>query len=116
VLGWSLGNWDAQWTSRYVHGFKIGSKPGVDTVPCADRVLPPGSEGCLLTFGAQTYHNIEVGYKLPWNMQLRVGIDNAFDKQPPIMYQNNTADGNTDPQTFDTVGRYYWTSLTVNFK
>ena len=116
VLGWSMGNWDAQWTSRYVHGFKIGSKPGVATVPCADRAIPAGSEGCLLTFGAQTYHNIEVGYKLPWNMQVRVGIDNAFDKQPPIMYQNNTADGNTDPQTFDPVGRYYWANVTVNFK
>jgi len=115
VLAWNLGNWEAQWTSRYVHGFKIGSETRSD-VPCADRVLPPGSDGCLLTFGAQTYHNLEVGYKLPWNMHVRLGVDNLFDKQPPIMYQNNTADGNTDPQTFDTVGRYYWANVTVNFK
>jgi outer membrane receptor protein involved in Fe transport len=115
TLAWDLGNWEAQWTTRYVHGFKIGSETRTD-VPCADRVLPPGSDGCLLTFGAQTYHNLEVGYKLPWNMRIRAGVDNLFDKQPPIMYQNNTADGNTDPQTFDTVGRYYWTNLTVNFK
>jgi outer membrane receptor protein involved in Fe transport len=115
TLAWDLGNWEAQWTTRYVHGFKIGSETRTD-VPCADRVLPPGSDGCLLTFGAQTYHNLEVGYKLPWNMRIRAGVDNLFDKQPPIMYQNNTADGNTDPQTFDTVGRYYWTNLTINFK
>ena len=112
VLGWNLGNWDVQWTSRYVHGFRIGNAD-VPTVPCADRT---GGPICELNYGAQTYHNIEAGYKLPWNMQLRVGIDNAFDKKPPIMYQNNTADGNTDPQTFDTVGRYYWMNLTVNFK
>jgi iron complex outermembrane receptor protein len=115
TLGWNQGNWEAQWTSRYIHGFKIGSDTRTD-VPCADKGLSSGSAGCTLSFGAQTYHNFEVGYKLPWNMQVRVGVDNAFDKQPPIMYQNNTADGNTDPQTFDTVGRYYWANFTLNFK
>ncbi|QNP41793.1 TonB-dependent receptor domain-containing protein [Lysobacter solisilvae (ex Woo and Kim 2020)] len=112
VLGWDMGNWDAQWTTRYIHGFRIGNED-VPTVPCADRT---GGPICELDFGAQTYHNLEVGYKLPWNMRVRVGVDNLFDKQPPIMYQNNTADGNTDPQTFDTVGRYYWANFTVNFK
>ena len=44
-----------------------------------------------------------------------IAISALFDKQPPILYQNNSLNGNTDERTFDTVGRYYWSSLTVNF-
>ena len=42
-------------------------------------------------------------------------MDNAFDKQPPILFQNNTLNGNTDERTFDTVGRYFWGTATVTF-
>jgi outer membrane receptor protein involved in Fe transport len=48
-------------------------------------------------------------------VKFRLGVDNVFDKQPPLIYQNNSLNGNTDERTFDTVGRYYWSSLTVNF-
>ena len=50
-----------------------------------------------------------------WKTKFRVGVDNINDKQPPIVYQNNSLNGNTDESTFDTVGRYFWASATVNF-
>ena len=48
-------------------------------------------------------------------VKLRIGIDNINDKQPPILYQNNSLNGNTDERTYDTVGRYYGSSLTYSF-
>ncbi|HEX3123739.1 MAG TPA: hypothetical protein VHQ21_10605, partial [Rhodanobacteraceae bacterium] len=69
-----------------------------------------------LKYGAAVYHNITAGYNLePLNTRIDVGIDNLSDKQPPIIYQNNAVNGNTDPNTFDTVGRFYFARVTVKF-
>jgi outer membrane receptor protein involved in Fe transport len=119
-LGWSMGDWEAQWTSRFVSGFSVGAIfPNTRTNTCADlglAIVAGGTPGCQFDRGAQTYHNLQVGYKLEaFNAKLQLGVDNVGDKQPPIIYQNNSLNGNTDERTFDTVGRYYWTSATITF-
>ena len=112
TLGWSKDIFDVSWTLRYIDGFTVGSlePDGV----CANRGLPKGSPGCQFSIGAYTYHNLQAGVKLD-KLTVRVGIDNVNDKQPPILYQNNSLNGNTDERTYDTVGRYYWTNLTYSF-
>jgi iron complex outermembrane receptor protein len=115
-LGWNLGAWDAQWTQRYVHGFRVGS-PRADG-DCADNAGrgAVGSAGCVFNRGANTYHNFQVGYAMDaWNTKFQLGVDNAFNKQPAILYQNNSLNGNVDERTHDTIGRYYWASATVTF-
>lgn len=124
-IGWSMGNWDAQWVTRFVSGFSVGTTfAGTRTGVCADAGPGPGASlasgavtaACQFDRGGQTYHNIVAGYKVDaWNTKFQVGVDNAFDKQPPIIYQNNSLNGNTDERTFDTVGRYYWVNATVKF-
>jgi outer membrane receptor protein involved in Fe transport len=111
-LGWSKDIFDVSWTMRFVDGFTVGSTEPDGT--CANLGLPSGSPGCQFSIGAVTYHNLQAGVSID-KIKLRFGIDNLFDKQPPILYQNNSLNGNTDERTFDTVGRYYWSSLTVNF-
>lgn len=114
TLNWTLGDWDAQWTSRYISGFDVGSlRP---EGPCASAGSQPQSPECTFRRGSNTYHNLQVGYSVPsWKTKFRVGVDNVGDKQPPIVYQNNSLNGNTDERTFDTVGRYYWASATIKF-
>jgi iron complex outermembrane recepter protein len=122
-LTWTYGDFDVSWTSRYVHRFVIGSDNrstagGRDPQPCADfaGASADGSYSCRISRGAQTYHNIAVGYRAEViNTQFRFGIDNAFDKQPPIIYQNNSLNGNTDERTYDTIGRAFWISATTKF-
>ena len=58
--------------------------------------------------------NLQAGITFE-KLKLRVGVDNVFDKQPALIYQNNSLNGNVDERTFDTVGRYFWSSLTYNF-
>ncbi|WP_297803075.1 TonB-dependent receptor, partial [Arenimonas sp. GDDSR-1] len=111
-LGWSKDIFDVSWTMRYVDGFTVGSTEPDGT--CANLGLSPGSAGCQFSIGAYTYHNLQFGVSID-KVKFRLGVDNVFDKQPPILYQNNSLNGNTDERTFDTVGRYYWSSLTVNF-
>ena len=107
---------------RYTDGFTVGNEDPNSGVICANRFGfrgfdNPAARGyaCQLNIGATTYHNIQAGVKLWDSLKIRVGIDNVNDKQPPILYQNNSLNGNTDERTFDTVGRYYWTSLTYTF-
>ena len=44
-----------------------------------------------------------------------LGVDNVFDKQPPLLYLNNVLNANTDVCTYDLLGRYYHASVTVKF-
>ena len=44
-----------------------------------------------------------------------VYVNNLFDKQPPLLYENNTNNANTDAMNFDLIGRYYWARWTVAF-
>jgi iron complex outermembrane receptor protein len=111
-ISWTQGMFDASWNMRFVDGFTVGSLES-DGV-CANRGLPAGSPGCQFSIGAYTYHNLQVGVTYE-KVKLRIGVDNVFDKLPPVIYQNNSLNGNTDERTFDTVGRYFWTSLSVNF-
>ncbi len=110
-LDWSLGAFEASWRIRYIGNTKIGSAD-LSQGQSADGGIP----GTVRHLGAQTYHNFSFGYTLePINTQFQVGVDNAFNKQPPIFYQNVVINANTDVNTYDTVGRFYWGRVTVKF-
>jgi iron complex outermembrane recepter protein len=114
---WTKGIWDASWSLRYIDGFTVGS--GERGRTCANLGLTSGSgaPGCKFSVPSYTYHNLQVGVKLlDDKIKLRLGVDNVADKQPPLLYQNNSLNGNTDERTFDTVGRYYWMNVGFTFE
>jgi outer membrane receptor protein involved in Fe transport len=117
TLGWQLGPWDAQWTMMYSSKFKVGSQDisqGQTAVPAFTPTGPAGPY--ILKYGQYVYNNVTVGYNIqPINTRIDVGVDNVFDKQPPMLYANNSQNANTDPNDFDVIGRYYWARLTVKF-
>ncbi|WP_334180260.1 TonB-dependent receptor [Pseudoxanthomonas sp.] len=107
---WQKGDMTASWRVRYVGGFDIESS---DAGCSLDN---PQFCGVKTTYSDYFVHSFQMGYSLPWfNSKVEIGLDNAFDKQPPMMYQNNVLNANTDVQTFDTLGRYLWARYTVNF-
>lgn len=111
TLDWSWGNFDASWRVRYVGNTKIGSADLSQGLSADGGYL-----GVVRNIGAVTYHNFQVGYTIePINTQIQIGVDNAFDKQPPYYYQNIVTNANTDVRTYDTVGRFYWGRVTVKF-
>jgi len=109
-VAWNLGAWDASWSMRYIGNFKvINADAGIgisDDLP----------QGVVLHYGSTTYHNLQAGYNIePLNTRVEIGIDNVFNKQPPILYANNTLNANTDERTFDLMGRYFWARVGVKF-
>ncbi|KZV43546.1 hypothetical protein F511_08034 [Dorcoceras hygrometricum] len=100
---WQKGNFDAEWRPRYIGTYTMQDSYG-------------GVEGPLFHKGSTIYHDISFGYNMPViNSRVDVGVNNAFDKQPPMLYANNTLNSNTDPSDFDLIGRYYWARFTVKF-
>jgi len=89
-------------------------------VAAAERVERGRTDGAIPGFqyfyGASVYHNLTAGYNIePLNTRVDVGVDNLSDKQPAIISQTNTLNGNVDANTFDTIGRFYWARVTVKF-
>ncbi|MCQ4164062.1 TonB-dependent receptor plug domain-containing protein [Tahibacter harae] len=108
-VSWNWGAWDANWNVNYVHSIKLWYADFTD-------VPSPTSQGTVLRRGAYTYHDVSVGYQIePINTHISIGIDNINDKQPPLLYQNNTLNANTDERTYRTMGRFYWARLGIKF-
>ena len=113
ALNWNLGPWSAVWTVKYIGKYTVGhANLNYNESACQSNAPP----GCELKYGATVYHNVTAGYNIePLNMRVDVGVDNLGDKQPALLFQNNVLNGNVDPNTFDTVGRFYWARLSVKF-
>ncbi|HEU4662502.1 MAG TPA: TonB-dependent receptor [Dokdonella sp.] len=114
-VGWQLGPFDASWSMRYIHRFRMGSaSPSQDTHPWGTG--NPSLNGQFRDYGSTIYHDIQFGYNLEaLNTRFDVGVNNVGDKQPPFLYANNTLNANTDPSDFDLMGRYYFGRVTVKF-
>jgi outer membrane receptor protein involved in Fe transport len=63
--------------------------------------------------GSITYHNLEGNLRIGEDLLLRVGVNNLFDEDPP--YYTDAIDQNTDPFTYDLLGRRYFLSATYTF-
>lgn len=110
-LSWQLGSWDASWRTQYIGHETVGSANPAEG-NSADGQIPNST----LRIPTVVYNYLQVGYTIqPINTHISVGVDNVFDKQPPLFYQNNVLNANTDVNTYDTIGRFYWVQASVKF-
>ena len=69
-------------------------------------------------FGAQNYIDLTANFTVHNNLNFRVGVNNVFDKDPPLTGSNCIAtfcNGNTFPQVYDALGRFVFVGLTADF-
>ncbi|WP_020651572.1 TonB-dependent receptor plug domain-containing protein [Massilia niastensis] len=86
-LDWSLGNWSATWTARYQSGVNDECWDVQAGIEC-NRLNDKGEWGTGVNkLGSLTYHDVNVGYKTPWNGRIALGINNLFDKGPRVTYR-----------------------------
>lgn len=93
-------DWEANYELRYiseVESFACQSAP--------EKCYAP-------TIGAVTYHDIAGSYFVSDKLTFTAGINNLLNKQAPYYTGNN--DSNTDPYTYDVLGRYMF--LRANYK
>ena len=120
---WNMGDWSASWRMRYIGAFDLGNADDRQGSSADGACLhdpntgaPNAFCGVEVPYSATIYHSFSVSYAMPKiNSTIELGVDNAFDKQPPVTYQNNVLNANTDVNTFDTIGRYFFGRYTVKF-
>ncbi len=107
-IGWTYKSIDGLVTFRYIHHLLL-------TNPSGSGVTATGAPYPPLYIGSMTYVDATVGYSFPTKTRLQLGIRNLADKQPPIFYQNNVTNANTDVETYDTLGRQWWVGVSQKF-
>ncbi|MGQ3052629.1 MAG: TonB-dependent receptor domain-containing protein [Roseateles sp.] len=98
---YSLGGLSLQLVNRY-----IDKMVHANTVTGGSPVSNTGT-------AATWYHDISARYAITSNISVRAGVSNVTDQQPRLYTPNIQA--NTDPSTFDVLGRRYFVGLNAKF-
>ena len=71
------------------------------------------------TLSAQNYLDLTANFTVHGNLNFRVGVQNVFDKDPPLadstVAPGPAGNGNTFPQVYDALGRFVFVGLTADF-
>lgn len=101
----SLNNddWSASWSTRFIASVKEPFDAN------ADETTAPGEHRNI---GSSVIHDARFTYFMD-NVTATFGVDNIFDQDPP--YADTGFNDNTDPRTYNTVGRHLYLSVGVSF-
>ncbi|MDP9088178.1 MAG: TonB-dependent receptor [Pseudomonadota bacterium] len=101
-VGWTWLGADALLSGRYIGSLRV-PHPSVTGVDAAGNAYPD------LQIGSTIYEDLTVGYTLgKTKTRVQAGVRNISDKQPPLFYQNNVTNANTDVETYDLLGRQWF--------
>jgi len=108
----------ASW--RYFSAMKLDSlSPQANLSQAPATVANGGISSSDAAIKAYNYLDLSAAVKLADKMTFRVGVNNVFDKDPPIIGGSNlpgvVGNGNTFPQVYDALGRFIFGQLTVQF-
>ncbi|MBY8828086.1 TonB-dependent receptor domain-containing protein [Hephaestia mangrovi] len=105
----------AQW--RYLSSVKVEYLNPSSTLN-SSLIYPQDAK-----IGAQSYFDVTLTADLGEHLSWRLGANNVLDRQPPLVTSSSTnsgcasvvCNGNTYPGTYDALGRYIFTGITLNF-
>jgi len=67
------------------------------------------------TISAWYYTDLTGSFKLTEKTKISVGVNNLFDKQPPLLGYPAGGDAGTNVQLYDVLGRQYFAGITIGF-
>ena len=135
---WEMGDWGATWNMRFYsrqdevcdpgfeeYGFgylctETDRFIGIPTDANANGVWDGTAGGDTIEsqkesqhhIGGTTYHDVSVYWNAPWNAKIAVGINNVFDKNPPIVL--NAFANTFDPQ-YEVPGQFFYMRYSQKF-
>jgi outer membrane receptor protein involved in Fe transport len=101
TTSYSYGGLNLQLTSRWIDKM------------IHSNVVTGGSPLSNTGTAATWYHDLSVRYAITPNIAVRAGVSNLADQEPRVYSPNVQA--NTDPSTFDVLGRRYFVGLNAKF-
>lgn len=125
-IGWNLGAWSANWTTRYYSGMKESCTYVIPNslepnLECEEIVYAPtgnitGTTSAISRrhiVGATAFNDVQVSWKSPWKATIAVGANNVFNKVGPVMYSQPSA--NVSYYGGFDIGRFVYAKYTQNF-
>lgn len=113
-LSYTMGEWTAFWRMRYWDRSKDSNTPELfneNDCFCANGLAPSANE-----VASYVYNDVSVSYA-SGSYTVRLGVNNVFDKQPPLLPQftqfGNTGT-NTVTEAYDTIGAAWYLSFNYN--
>ena len=105
---WSKGGWQVRYNLRCV-----GSMDVVNN----NAILSKPAVGLAPHVPMYTYHDLVGRWAMNDTFGFTLGVTNLMDKDPPIYTTDSQAgiQSNTDPSTYDVLGRRYFLNVTMNF-
>jgi outer membrane receptor protein involved in Fe transport len=106
-------NFDLSLTWRYIDRVKNDM---LDSNPQLAGELDTKRDAYL---SSRSYLDLNFAYRFTRKLILSVGVNNLFDKDPPIASSSSVigsfGNGNTFPQVYDSYGRFVYANLTYRF-
>jgi outer membrane receptor protein involved in Fe transport len=106
TLGWSMDKFEAQLGARFIDSLVL-------LLPSGGAIAP--EDNPPLPIDSFVYLDLYFGYQINDSIKVSLTGTNLTDEQPPMLYQNNVTNANTDVNTYDTLGRRYAVSATYKF-
>jgi outer membrane receptor protein involved in Fe transport len=108
----------ASW--RYFSAMKLDAlSPQANLSGAPATVANGGISSSDAAIKAYNYLDLSAAIKLADKITFRVGVNNVFDKDPPIIGGSNlpgvAGNGNTFPQVYDALGRFIFGQITAQF-
>jgi outer membrane receptor protein involved in Fe transport len=107
-ITYGISNFSAQWRMNYLSEME-------DTIGQTDEELIP-----LNHVGSYVYHDLQLRLELGADRQygLYLGVDNVFDKEPPVINQfmaSQITGTETAADTYDPIGRFIYGGVQLKF-
>eukprot|EP01114_Cavostelium_apophysatum_P024322 TRINITY_DN9481_c0_g1_i1.p2 TRINITY_DN9481_c0_g1~~TRINITY_DN9481_c0_g1_i1.p2 ORF type:complete len:963 (+),score=218.51 TRINITY_DN9481_c0_g1_i1:101-2989(+) len=112
---WSLGNLSATWGVRYLSSVTDQCLSIPNRWQCNDLTTtrPGATSPGANRLASLVFHDISVGYKLPWNANVRAGVNNAFDKKPRFTVLGAASSTYVDADL--PIDRFFYVRYNQNF-
>jgi len=106
TIGWNKDKFDAQLGARFIDDIVL-------LLPSGGTLLP--EDNPPLPIDSFVYLDLYFGYQINDAIKVSLSGTNLTNEQPPILYQNNVTNANTDVNTYDTLGSRWAISASYKF-
>ncbi len=108
--------WSTPWQVDLAATWRFIDKVDLSSTS-SDPNLAGDSEPADRVFGRRNYLDVAANWQATKIFALRAGINNLFDKDPPVggVTSSVFGNGNTFPQVYDSLGRRVFVNLTARF-
>ncbi|KIQ26219.1 TonB-dependent receptor plug domain-containing protein [Xanthomonas campestris] len=85
-VNWTLGDFGVNYTLRYYSGMKESCITLAEGYCDAPDHFANGESDPLRHTGSNTFHDLQVNWKAPWDATIALGANNVFDHRGPLQY------------------------------